>query len=82
MRHAVLFACLAYGINLVFHQCDERGDDDGRPLHQECGQLVAEAFAATGRHEDEHVVAGQDFLDDIFLAVLERVEPEVALQRP
>ena len=34
-------------IDLVFHQGDERGDDDSDAFAEQCGELVAERFAAS-----------------------------------
>ena len=41
MRDALVGADVAHGVHLVFHQGDERRDDNRRTFHDERGQLVA-----------------------------------------
>ena len=59
-RHAAVKRCrriaaLAQAVDLVFHQRDQRRDDDVRSLGQFSGNLVAERFAAAGGHDHERV---------------------------
>ena len=51
-------------LDLIGHQRDERRDDDGGAARVERGQLVADRFAAAGRPEYGHVLAGQGRLHD------------------
>jgi len=68
------------GVDLVLHQGDERGDDDGRAFHHQGGQLVAEGLAAAGGHQDEGVTPVDQVPDDTLLVTLERIEAEEMLQ--
>ncbi|MPM89437.1 hypothetical protein SDC9_136546 [bioreactor metagenome] len=62
-----LDAELGQGIDLILHQCDQRRDNDGAAGAEQGGNLVAEAFAAAGRHEDQGVAAAGDVGDDLGL---------------
>ena len=68
------------GVHLVGHERDERRDDDARPLPHERRHLVAQRFAATGRHENESVAPGDELVDDGRLITAEVVVPPHALQ--
>ncbi len=68
------------GVDLILHERDERRDDDARSGAHERGNLVAQRLAATGRHEHERVAAGDDVIDDLPLAVTERLVAEDAPQ--
>ena len=70
----------ADGIYLVFHQGDQGGDDDGRPLHQQGRQLVAKGLAAAGGHEYKGIVPGNQVADDVFLVPFERIIAKESLQ--
>ena len=63
--------------HLVTHQRDQRRDDDGEPVAQKRGQLIAERLAAAGRHHREHVPALKDRGDNIPLSRAEIREPKV-----
>ena len=67
---------IAHGVDLVLHQRDEGRHDDGRALEYHRRQLVAEALAAAGGHDDEGVVPVQQALDDGLLVAFELVETE------
>ena len=66
-----------HGIHLVFHQGDQRGDDDGRAGHQQSRQLVRQGFSSSGRHDDKSVVTGHQALDNLLLLTFEGVKTEV-----
>lgn len=66
--------------HLIFHQRDERRDHDCEARKCEGGNLIAEGFARTGRHDAEGVAAGEDRGDDFFLAGAEGVVAEIGLQ--
>ena len=76
----VLLFEMADYVNLVFHQRDQRRYDYRRPLEHKGRQLVAQGLAAPCRHEDEHVLAVEETLDDLKLASLERVKAEMMFQ--
>ena len=77
MRNIVAVAISAYQVYLVFHQGYERRYDDGHALAEQCGQLVAERFAASCRHDDKCISAVEDTPDDLFLLTLEGVKTEI-----
>ena len=52
---------------LVVHQGDERANDEGGAFAGECGQLVTEALAGAGGHNEEDVSAGGRGEADSFL---------------
>ena len=54
-------------IHLILHQRNQRRNDDGAAWAEQGRNLVAEAFAATGRHQDEGVTALVNMLDDLGL---------------
>ena len=62
--------------HLVAHQRDQRRDHDGEPVAQQRRKLVAERFAAAGRHDRQHVAAVQNGGDDLGLAWPEGLEAE------
>ncbi len=61
---------------LVAHEGDQGGDDDGQVVGGECRELVAEALAAAGGHDDERVAAVEGGLDGFALAGAEGGEAE------
>ena len=67
--------------DLIAHQRDQRRDDDGEPVAQQRWKLIAQRFAAAGRHDREHVAAGEDRGDDLRLPVAEGGEAEHAAQQ-
>ena len=55
------FGAQAFGLergDLVFHQGDERADDQRRATAREAGELVAQRLAGARRHDQEHVFTG------------------------
>ena len=68
-------------VHLVFHQRDERRDDDGEAVARERGKLEAERFAAASRQQREDIFARQRIADDFLLQRAERGEAEVLLQQ-
>ena len=66
-------------LDLVLHQRDQRRDHE-RAAHFECGQHVAEALAAAGRHHPEHVVR-RERLEHLGLAGPEIGVAEALLQQ-
>ena len=71
-------ARLAQLHHLILHQRDQRRDHDGEPIDEQRRQLVAERFAAAGRHHDQGIAAGEQVRDDLGL---ERTEGVVAEDR-
>ena len=71
---------LAQRVDLVLHQCDQRRDDDAESGPQQRGELVAQRFAAAGRHQHDRIAAGRDVLDDLLLLAAEAGIAEDAAQ--
>ena len=69
------------GVDLVVHERDEGRHHHARALAQQRGDLVAEALAATGRHEHDGVAAARDLRDDLGLLAAEGVVAEDGVQR-
>ena len=69
------------GVDLVVHERDEGRHHHARALAQQRGDLVAEALAATGRHEHDGVAATRDLRDDLGLLAAEGVVAEDGVQR-
>jgi hypothetical protein len=67
-------------VDLVLHECDQRGDDDTGAGSDQSRDLVAERLAATGRHEHERVAALDHALDDRRLLTPERLVAEDAME--
>ena len=63
-------------VYLILHQGDERRNHYGRAVHDEGGQLIAERFAAAGRHEHEGVATVQQVIYYLLLITLEVVVSE------
>ena len=80
MRHIVIVTHHAHRINLILHQCDEGGDDNGRAIHKQSRQLVAERLAAARRHKHKCILPTKHILDDCFLVAFECIEAEITLQ--
>jgi len=54
-------------VHLVFHQRNQRRDDDRETVAREGGKLKAKRFATTGRQQREDVPARERILDDLLL---------------
>ena len=67
-------------IDLVLHQCDERGDHQGESLEEHGGELVAERFTSSGREDRESGPVCQDGTDGRFLTSAKRIVTEVFLE--
>lgn len=57
----------AQGLDLVHHEGEQGGDDDGDAMVDDGGKLEAEGFAKGGGGLDEDVGAGKSSFDDLFL---------------
>ena len=67
---------LAQRIDLVLHQRDQRRDHDAGAVAQQRRQLIAQRFAAAGRHQHQRIAAGDHLLDDLPLFAAEAVVAE------
>ena len=68
-----LDTAFAQVVHLVFHQGDERSDDDAKSLLGKGRDLECDGLAATGRHQSQCVFAFTDTGNDLFLQIAERV---------
>src|ERR1019366_9037013 len=68
--------------HLVFHERDERADDERRSAARQARKLIAERFARPRRHHEEHVVPERGGATRLFLVgpVRRKTEP-VAQER-
>ena len=66
--------------DLVAHQRDKRGDDDGEAAAQERRKLVAQRLAPAGRHDGKDVLPSDDGLHDRLLAGAEPGKAEDLLK--
>ena len=67
-------------VDLVLHQRDQRRHDNADPGAQQRRQLIAQRFAAAGRHQHDRIAAGDDMLDDLLLLTAEAGITEDAAQ--
>jgi len=74
------YASLAHGGDLVVHQRNQRRYHHRGSWAAQRGNLVADAFAAAGRHQDEGVAAGHDVVNDGFLRAAEAWETKDAAE--
>jgi hypothetical protein len=68
-------------VDLIFHQGDERRDDQGDAGQDDRGELIAKGRPGAGRHDREHIVAAQDRRNERLLSWPERLVAEVHAQR-
>ena len=80
MGRTFVFTEVGNDIHLILHQRNQRRDDDGRSLHQQRGQLVAQRLSASCRHEHEGVLTIHQILDDPLLIAFEFVKSKILLQ--
>ena len=80
VRQSLLLTHAVDDIHLILHQGNQWRNDNGCPLHNQGGQLIAQTLSSTGRHENEGIVTCKDIPDNRFLVSLEGIETEVLLQ--
>src|SRR5262245_31256584 len=68
-------------IHLVFHQGDERGDDECQPGKCKRGKLITKRFTATRRHDTDHVLARENKVHNLPLRGPEFVETKLFSQK-
>ena len=73
---------LAQPVDLVFHQCDQRRDNDRDPTPKHRGGLIAQRFSATSRHHHQRIPARDDGGDRVLLGHPKGVEPPFFFQHP
>ena len=67
------------GIGLIFHQRDQRTDDNSGTFHLHAGQLEAQTLSRSRRHEHQSVLARQG-RERLLLPRAEPSKPEVFTQ--
>jgi len=85
MRHRAVQAAgrdagIQQGIYLVFHQRNQRRNNEGQIRKDECRSLKAERLASSGGQNDNGVAAPADALHRLFLQWEELVEPPAFAQ--
>lgn len=68
------------GIDLIFHQGNERRNHQGQALEEEGRELVTQGLATAGGKNGEGRAVGQEGVDDRFLSVPEILMAEVFLE--
>ena len=68
-------------IDLVFHQRDQRRDNQGEPIEHQRGKLVAERFTAAGGKYGRGRGAGEKIVDYRLLAGFERGELKAVAEK-
>ena len=67
-------------LNLVLHQGDERGDDDGNPLPAHCRHLKTYGLSAPGRKNGKGIPSLKGRTHDVFLHGAETVITPIFFQ--
>ena len=63
-------------IDLIFHQRDQRRNDQCQTIQHQRRQLIAETLSAAGRHDAEAIPPGENRRDHMFLPGAERLSPK------
>ena len=69
------------GVDLIFHESDQWGDDHCETWSDEGGELEAEGFSSTGGEEGKDITIGEGIVDDFFLEWAKEVVTERLLER-
>ena len=67
-------------VHLVFHQCNQRRNDDGGSFHYKGRQLVAQAFSTTSRHQYKSIITCHQISDDSFLFTLKLIKAKIVFK--
>ena len=67
-------------VYLVFHQSNERRDDECETIEDESRELIAEGFSSTRGEDYESRAIGEDGIDDSFLSATKGVVTKVLLE--
>ena len=78
MRHIILAAVAAHQVNLVFHQGNQRTNDNGYTFTDHSGQLITKTFASASRHNHKCILTARTDFDDCFLVVFESIEAKMS----
>ena len=66
--------------DLIFHQRNERRNDQSQSGEQHRGHLIADGLARTGRHDAQRVAPGEDGLHQLVLSRAERIVAEILFE--
>ena len=69
-------AARSQAIDLIFHQRNQRGDDDVGRIVQQRRHLIAQRLAAAGRHHHQRIASGQRRGDCLGLQGAQRSNPQ------
>ena len=75
-----MHARLVQRLNLICHQGNQRRHHNGNAGHQKGRKLITQGFSRARGHDSQHILAGQDAVDDLFLPRPERVIAEVSFK--
>ncbi len=80
-RYHIGNAAFSQHIELIFHQRDQRTNDDRGSFEEKRGQLIGETLPGAGRQNGKRILSRYDTRDNFFLTRVERIEPELFLKR-
>ena len=66
--------------HLIFHQGNQRRNDNGYPFRQQRRDLIAKRFSRAGRHHAQYVTPRKDRVNDLLLPRAKRAVPEILLE--
>ena len=81
VQHGDIHALRKQCINLILHQSNQRGDDNGHAGKHQSRKLITQRFAASGGHNRQNIMSRHYRLDDCFLIRTKCLEMEIPLQR-
>ena len=81
MCHFIIAAITPDQVHLVFHERNQRGNNNGYAVQHHGGQLVAQAFPSAGGHDHKRITSGHQGFNRFFLCSFEFIKTEVLLQR-
>ena len=79
MCHIIIGTHHAYSVNLILHQCYQRGYHNGRTLHEQSRQLIAQRLASSCGHQHKSILTLKHIPNDCFLVPFERIKTEIVL---
>src|SRR5688572_27684984 len=80
MRNIIFTAIATHKINLVFHESNERRDNNCDAFAYHCRQLITQTFTTTCWLYNKSVAAGKQRFYDFFLVAFERIKTKMFLE--
>ena len=68
-------------LHLIFHQRDQRRNDDCKPRQEHGGNLIAHGFSGTSGHDRQHIPSLQNGIDCLLLSAAELPMSKILLQQ-